>query len=154
MSNFEILPYQGVNELKFGMTREEVTRLLGPPSRTRTSRFSRDRIDAWLGNGLQLTFERGSGRLAEVALYSGVGDVVLQGLSLFSMPAAVAFDRLVALDGDPKEALGVTVMLNLGIAVTGFVDDDAGQKSVTAFCRGRWDDPSLGLHPLARPNQL
>jgi hypothetical protein len=91
--------------------------------------------------------------LAEVALYSGVGEVVLDGLSLFSMPAAEAFSRLVALDGSPKASLGVTVMLNLGIAVTGFVDDDAGQKSVTAFARGRWDDPTLELQPLTSSNK-
>jgi hypothetical protein len=97
--------------------------------------------DGWLDNTPQLTFDSPHGRLVEIGLYPGVGEVLINGLSLFGSPASEALDALVVkMDGDAKSYLGVIVLLNLVLSVTGLTEDDAAQKSVTAFVRGRWDD--------------
>jgi hypothetical protein len=144
----EIHPYLGVNDISFGMTRADVSRRLGAPTSTRKSRSTAEITDRWRDNTVQLTFESLDGPLVEIGLYPGVGDVVIRDLSLFSLSAEKALSALVEMDGDPMLYLGVIVFFNLGLSATGFIEDDAGQKSVTAFVRGRWDDMRAKLEPF------
>ncbi|EIJ45150.1 hypothetical protein GWL_45900 [Herbaspirillum sp. GW103] len=55
---------------------------------------------------------------------------------------------MVNLDGNPYESVGFIVLLNLGITLTGFHDDDIYQRAVTVFTRGRWDDLLQKLKPF------
>ena len=47
---------------------------------------------------------------------------------------------------------GFIVLLNLGITLTGFHDDDIYQRAVTVFARGRWDGQLSDLKPFDLAN--
>lgn len=151
MKNFPIYPYKGVGNLKFGMQRTGIHAMLGTPARQKKSRFSDEITDFWNGNGLQLVFSNPEGELVEICLYPNLENVTLEGAKILSESGKSVYDSLCKLDGTPRQTVGVTVLLNLGIAITGFLNDDPDDKSVTVFARGRWreDDPSLGPVKIA-----
>lgn len=145
MKDFAIHPHQGVGDLKLGMTRASVHALIGEPIRQKKSRFSDEITDYWNENGLQLAFSGEQGVLVEISLYSNLKSVTYGELEIFSTPPGRAHQLLCKEDGDPRITVGVTVLLNLGVAMTGFQNDDQGDDSITVFAPGRWsgDDPDL-----------
>jgi len=46
--------------------------------------------------------------------------------------------------------VGYVVLLQLGLAMTGFHDGDLSQKAVTAFARGSWDTLRPKMKPYPR----
>jgi hypothetical protein len=146
MATYLIRSYAGVDGLDFGVARSDVHRVLGQPARTRTSRFSAELTDSWFDGSLRLTFGEAPGApLTEVTLYPSVGSVQLEGLDLFGADRRAIYWELCKRDGDARVTVGVTVLLRLGIAITGFLHADATDQAVTAFARGRWqaDDDAL-----------
>lgn len=61
----------------------------------------------------------------------------MDGLDLFREHEA--FQKLLRKDSCPYEYFGFVILLDLGITLTGFHDEDEFQRSVTAFTHGRWD---------------
>lgn len=139
MQDYTITSYVGVGPLRFGMRRAEVHNLLGAPPRTRKSRFSSESRDFWFDNGLQLTFSE-PGDLVEIGLYPNLANVEFNGIRLFEESGVAVMKALRGLDSSPLEKVGVTIFLQLGLSVTGFLHDDGNEKSVTAFAKGRWDN--------------
>jgi hypothetical protein len=130
---FEIMPYQGAGELRFGMSEEKVCSLYGRPGSEATN-FLMER---------DLTFELFSSRfskedrtLVEIG-FAPNANVYFRGVNLFQ--DSRAFQMLLAADGDPYESLGFIILLKIGITMTGFHDNDLSQLAVTLFTRGRWD---------------
>lgn len=148
MESYPIYPYVGVGDLKFGMHRAAVHALLGPPIRQKKSRFSDEVTDFWNGNGLQLVFSSPQGKLLEISLYPNLNDVTLDGAEILSAPGRRVYDQLCKADGSSRQTVGVTVLLKLGIAITGFLNDDSDDKSVTAFALGRWSESDPTLEPV------
>ncbi len=151
MNSFEIFPYIGVGELKFGMRRAEAYQILGNPNSSKNSRFSKEVTEYWMDNGLQLVFS-GMGaehQLLEISLYSNVHDVILQGIPIYKAPSKATYLSLCKLDGNPREKVGVTILFKFGIAISGFLHVDTDAKSITVFQNGRWsaDDQSLKAIP-------
>jgi hypothetical protein len=103
---------------------------LGAPESTRTNR-SGDEVYRY--PSVSLTFDLEG--LAEVGLLPeakpriGPVDVL----------SPKGFSSLLRLDGQAYECVGLIVLLNLGLAVSGVHDNDRSQLAVTAFRRGRWD---------------
>ena len=144
----EIVPYECVGPVKFGMTIGEVAAVLGEPERVSTNRSKeRDECRGELG----ICFSAEDSKVVEVSLSPRV-DVTLMGIDVFNDPSA--FDRLVAVDGKPLETLGFVILMKLGITLTGFHDQDESQKAVTAFARGRWDHVREELRPFSRASRV
>lgn len=137
MERYVIVSHVGVNSLKFGMRRAEIYNEIGSPERTRKSRFSNEITEFWCENGLQLTFSDDE-YLLEIGLYPNLPLVELGGIRLFEEPGVDVMKKLRDLDRSPIEKVGVTIFLNIGIALTGFLNEDDDQKSVSVFARGRW----------------
>jgi len=144
MNDYVINSYVGVNEFTFGLNRNRVHEMLGKPERERKSMFTEEITDFWKDSGLQLTFSSSQGNLKEISLYPNIGNAFINGLELFSQPSPNVFSELVKQDKSVKESEGIIVFFKLGIAVTGFGNED-DNKSVTAFSHGCWDinDPDL-----------
>ena len=143
----EIVPYECVGRVKFGMTIEEVATVVGEPERVSTNRRKeRDERRGKMG----IRFSAEDSKVVEVSLRHL--EVTLMGIDVFNDPNA--FDRLIAVDGKPFESLGFVVLMKLGITLTGFHDQDESQKAVTAFARGRWDDVKEEFRPLAELREL
>jgi hypothetical protein len=145
MSDYTIESFVGVGMLKFGMPRAQVHVLLGNPPRSRKSKFSEGVTDFWNENGLQLAFSDSRGQLREIGLYPNLPKVELGSLNLFDRPGKEVLQKLCELDGSPRITVGVVVLLQLGIAVSGFLVEDGDERSVTAFARGVWqsNNPKL-----------
>lgn len=143
--NFPIYPYKGVGVLEFGMLRADIHEILGAPAWQKKSRFSDEIIEFWNDNGLQLVFSSPEDELIEVCLYPSLENVTLEDVEILSDTGKSMYWWLCRLDGAPRQTVGVTVLINLGIAITGFLNDEPDDKSVTVFARGRWreDDPAL-----------
>ena len=143
----EIVPYECVGPVKFGMTIGEVAAVLGEPEQVSTNCLKeRDEHRGEMG----IRFSAEEGKVVEVGLSRRV-EVTLMGIDVFNDPNA--FDRLVAVDGKPFESVGFVVLMKLGITLTGLHDQDESQKAVTAFSRGRWDDEGE-LRPFSRASRV
>lgn len=145
MKNYIITPYVGVGELKFGMVRSDIYRILGLPIRSKKSRFSNEVTDFWNDNGLQLIFGGEAEQLLEISLYPNLQEVEVNNIKVFSEPGRQVYNDLCRGDGEPMETVGVVILFSYGVAITGFLNADDDQKSITAFSAGRWnkDDKSL-----------
>lgn len=137
MQRYVIVSHIGVGSLKFGMQRAEIYNEIGTPERTRKSRFSNEFTEFWYDNGLQLTFSVEEA-LLEISLYPNLPLVEFGGIHLFEEPGVDVMRKLRNLDHSPLEKAGVTIFLELGLAVTGFLNEDDDQKSVSVFAEGRW----------------
>lgn len=135
-----VMSYVGVGPLRFGMTRDEVHQLIGNPLSIDKSGGSEELTEYWSNNGLQLTYSEMDETLLEISLYPNLQNVQLNGLNLFEVPGTHAFKLLHDWDNAPLRIFSVSIFLKLGLAVNGFLHDDDGAKSVTAFAKGRWND--------------
>lgn len=126
-----IEPYVSAGSFKFGASYDEIVEVLGQPRSTEKNRLG-ETIVRYDESGATIS----SSGVIEVYFLPDA-DVWLSGIDVFGDPEA--FQILCALDGDPKETVGIIILLKLGVTMTGFHDGDASQLAVTAFEKGRWD---------------
>jgi hypothetical protein len=139
MTEFELFPYIGAGLLTFGMSPKEVESLLGPPSVVKLN-DNNNRVEFRLF--LNLTYSSGGGdRLNHIGFGRQMVGVKYRDLAIFRDPAERVLQRLVTEDGNPYFFLGIVVLLNLGMTLTGFQDDDDddSDKAMTVFPKGSWD---------------
>lgn len=88
--------------------------------------------------GLLLRYSEGESGLEEMAVVPGGGR--LWKLNDIPISWDESFLRGACLrDGVPMEYLGFVVLLELGVALSGFDPRDEGQLAVNVFRRGLWD---------------
>jgi hypothetical protein len=130
---FQIIPYHSVGPIRIGATSAELTNALGAPSDIEKNR--RNELDyQYAGFGVRLSARDQT--VVEVGFTPQV-DVRFHEINIFN--SSGAFEELIKKDGAPFEHVGFIILLNLGITLTGFHDNDASQKAVTVFAKGRWD---------------
>ncbi|NHZ93646.1 hypothetical protein F2P45_32300 [Massilia sp. CCM 8733] len=99
-----------------------------------------ERHESRFETGIRLTYGKLDNGLVELGFSSELTELTFQGHPLFLEPSKKIFKVMIELDGAPYELLGFIILLNLGITMTGFHDDDEEDKAVTVFARGRWDE--------------
>lgn len=140
---WEIKPYESVGPIKFGMSAAQLASTVGREVRVDTNYLGEPDY-RYRGFAVRLSVTERA--VVEVGVFPEIEvPVVLNGTDIFGSP--VAFRELINLDGSPFECVGFIVLLNLGVALTGFHDNDPSQKAVTAFARGRWDNFRGKLKP-------
>jgi hypothetical protein len=143
---FDIDPYIGVGKLKFGMTQDEVARILGKPDDLETD--SEGEVREFRNeNGLQTVYTESDRRLVEIGFSSNIKTLAFNNTALFTNKPLDVFRMLLAADKQPYELLGFVVLLNLGITLTGFHDKAADERAVTVFTKGRWDSMKGKIKP-------
>jgi hypothetical protein len=129
---FSIKPYVGALPVAFGMRTDDVIALLGEPVR-RSTNFRRQMTYDYdyvnIGFDLKLT-------VVHVGFVPGA-NVEFEHQSVFLRET---FEKLVKLDAEAKELVGFVVLLKLGIAFTGFHDEDQSQRSISVFVAGAYDE--------------
>lgn len=141
-TEFKIVPYRSVGAIRFGFSLSEVNEETGAPiSVTRNNEGELD----YQYDEFSIRLSAKDEKVVEVGLVPPAV-VRLDGIEIFRSPSA--FEQLIARDGAPYEFYGFIVLLNLGITLTGFHDDDESQIAVTAFERGRWDELRSELRPF------
>jgi len=137
---FQIAPYASVGDIRFGMSEQEVERVLGPP--IHRDRNRKGEIEEYR-EGIKVYYADGA--VAELVLMAPAR-ALYKGTDLLGLEAPVAF--LTSDDPRPFEYMGATVFLDIGLALTGFAEPDDPDTSVTAFARGRWDHLRSKLRPF------
>jgi hypothetical protein len=130
---FEIVSYVGPKPLLFGMTEIQVASVVGIPLRTTLSNLGEKNSQYEL---FSTRYSPQNGALVEVG-FSAAAKVSICGMDVFRQ--IDLFPRLLREDSCPYEYVGFVILLDLGITLTGFHDDDQSQRAITAFTRGKWD---------------
>lgn len=130
---FEIVSYVGAKPLLFGMTETQAQSVVGHPLKTSVNNLGERNSQYEL---FSVRYSPQNGTLVEVG-FSSAAKVTIHGLELFRQPEA--FPKFLREDSCPYEYFGFVILLDLGITLTGFHDNDPHQRAITAFERGRWD---------------
>ena len=136
---WEIYPYTGAGTLKFGMSPEEVVQILGaerkkehaPPHGARYF-FRQDQPIAIFNHN----------KLLEISFTPDTSDPVLydqQDLFLEGEQDVLGALWRKSGQADTFEIMGFVIFFPLGVALSGYHDNDPSQKAVLCFAEGRWD---------------
>lgn len=146
---YEIYPYVGVGQLRFGMTPDEIAKVLGPAEESGlhpSGEFYEDRFDATI-----LTiYSKIDRRLVQVGFSRWAKGVIYKSIDLFSASPDEVLQMLLQDDGQPYESLGFIVLLDLGIALTGFHDNSEDERTISVFAKGLWDSRKARLKPFTK----
>ena len=138
MTSLDIRPFEGTTPIKFGMKRPDVRYILGHPD------SYNERVDSW-------------GRRHEVHIGYDVDDCVYE-IGLAPGSYRLTFNgrtiwgpdhhpdpnpTFLALDQEPLDCLGFLVFPGLGVATTGYHDDDPNQLAISVYQKGAWDGSLL-----------
>ncbi|RIK70311.1 hypothetical protein DCC62_22850 [candidate division KSB1 bacterium] len=146
-TDLEIKTYIGVGNVRFGMKPEEVAKVFGTPDKT-TKNFLKEKIEYRNKSGLVATYSLTDGSLIELGFRPIILSLRFKGIRIFEDPYDEVFKKLLHEDSNPYQSLGIVVLLNLGIALTGFLQEDEDDRSVTIFSKGRWDFLKEELEPF------
>jgi hypothetical protein len=133
MTQFTHEPFIGPLPLRFGMSAEEVTRLIGVPREILPCTiFSRSE----LRSGISLGYSRDTGFLEEVVIFEH--ELFFDGFDLLKIDDTIQFLR--KYDDSPKYSVGSIFFLKLGLSLSGFCDPEEGGRSITSGPKGHWDE--------------
>lgn len=130
--DYQIKPYESVGWIRFGITEREVHSILGEPLR---SRSKESEIELFYPS-IIVRLSADSNSVIEMSLLPE-SDARLGNIRIFSDEGG--WMKLLQRENGPQEMQGFLVLFDLGIALTGFHDGAAVDRTVTAFMRGRWD---------------
>lgn len=139
---FDIKPYEGVGPFRFGMNEDEVRAHIRQDIKRvidREGNICYQLIEC------RMCFDKETEKLVSIGLYPE-SNAMYDGLQLFHDESA--FVKMIKLDGSPFETVGFIVLLNLGMTMAGYHDNDESQKSITVFTRGLWDKFRDSFNPF------
>ena len=145
-TDFELKPYVGAGDITFGMTPNNVELLIGKPEDISVNHLKqRVEFRSFMNVGYS---EDEKQSLVHVGFGRQMEGVRFKDIFIFIENDKVVLQKLINEDRQPFFYLGFVVFLNLGIALTGFHDNDISQKAVTQFVRGAWDKRIPKLKPF------
>ena len=137
LERFEIVPLVGTTSVQFGMVPDEVAVRLGSPDQT-TKNYLRQRVEFRSFMNIAYSLDAFP-RLCNIGFGRQMENVIFKEVNLFQSPSTQVIEHLATFDESPLEYLGFVVFLELGLALTGFHDQDESQKAVSLFEKGAWD---------------
>ena len=136
--SFDIQPFHGALPVAFGMSRDEVHRLLGLPESS---------FPIFNGSGTSdhfTTFNVGynkAGIVTHVGFSPGKFELTIHGQRIWDRNEHPDPNPIfLKLDPEPLETLGFLVFLKIGVTTTGYHDDDPSQQAISVFPKGKWDN--------------
>ena len=139
VTRFDIRPHVGALPVTFGMHRDEVHRLLGPPETS---------FAIWNKSGYSEGYLRGVYNVGydndwmanHVGLGPGPIELSIDGRRIWSLDEQPDPNPiLLTLDPAPVTTVGFWTYLRLGVTTGGYHDDDKNQRAITAFPPSRAD---------------
>lgn len=129
----QINSYKDINGLAFKSREADAIAVFGQPVRRDKNREQEKELHF---SDFILRFDASSDDFREITLLPGCAGAINGNL--------ISWDDnflrwLVSEDQDLKEVLGFVLSLKLGIAISGFHDDDESEKAIHAFRYGDWD---------------
>jgi hypothetical protein len=145
--HFEIRPYEGVGSLRFGMSKIEVADLIGPPEEADVHPLGEAYEDRF-GSSVLTIYSKADNTLVQIGFSRWTQGVTFKNTNIFNEDPGKVLEFLIQEDAQPLESLGIIVLLNLGITLTGFHDDGEDERTITVFAKGRWDLKKAKLKPF------
>lgn len=149
MTNHEIRPYVGVGDIKFGMRPEDVRGTLGSADYELDDEESGTLVEYREDNALQTAYDRTTRRLVLISMYAPLDHVSIDDRTLDWSDSESWYGYLQATDASARTVSGISVFFKYGISTAGLSKAEKGDKSVTAFARGQWNEKDPALRPLA-----
>lgn len=149
--DFPLESYVGAGALKLLAGKDAFTAILGPPARMRKLP-SGERL-SW-NPGIYAKFAMQDAAAGPVATEINFGPdcatVSWQGMAVFADTRAF-LKQIVTQDAAPLHGYGTLLLRDLGIAMTGFVENHREDLSIGLFVKGHWDNDLDGMKPY-RPS--
>lgn len=89
MNYYEILPYVGIGNLKFGISPSTAEVILGKPKFSDFNTDTGTTTQYWENNGLQLEFSKDDENLISISMYSNINNIKFQILYLTGIHRAL-----------------------------------------------------------------
>lgn len=138
MTEFTLVPYVGALPIRFDMTSEQVRIILR--EEPKVTENDSEEIEEDFGD-VALRYNSLTGELSEIAFVPWGAQLLFEGVPLIGEgTTGNPIPHLLAHDKAPVEVLGFLLFLELGLATTGYHDNDPGQRSITIFRKGHWDE--------------
>jgi hypothetical protein len=122
----DLFPYQSVGPLQFGMTPDDVARILGSP-RARSKNFLGEIKFVYPGFNVEFSKDE----MVEVT-FSSSQELSINGQSVFATKDGR--DAILAMSKDNYRGNGSIVLTDIGVAIP---DEDGPPFPITIFARGR-----------------
>lgn len=144
MANLEIVPFKSVGPINFGMTRDEVRRVMSEPAEPfRKNMFSLTDTDEFPKARVHVFYEAKNDTVEAVEIWQPAKPT-LGGATLLDQPYQRLRAEFLATDPDLIEKTpGDLRSDRLGVCAWAPTADSEPQRpprSVLAFCRGYWDN--------------
>ncbi|HAT8020751.1 TPA: hypothetical protein GF101_25205 [Citrobacter rodentium] len=138
---FELYPQVGINNVKFGMSPEQVAMELGDPE------------EVWVNENNELVEERAHLNITYTALdkelcHFGFGKkmnhVMFSGVNVFHSKPDKIIKKMMTIDDKPYFFVGSIFFMKLGISLSGFYDEDEDEdeddKAIALYNHHDYDD--------------
>jgi hypothetical protein len=79
-------------------------------------------------------------KLVQIGATRRSAGILCDGIDIFAVPPLEILQRMQRDAGEAFEYMGSVVFLKLGITLTGLHEEDLGDKAMTMFKPGLWDD--------------
>ena len=133
---WNIVPFIGMGPVKFGMSPSEVSEILGAPEDTDSGDNDLTEYRA-----IDMPIIRyKDNKVTQIEAFYDVKNVTLGDVNIFGDDGLQIMQTLETKNGGAKIDVGITIFENLGITAGRLDEDVPGEHSVTAFCKGYWDN--------------
>jgi hypothetical protein len=134
---WELVSFNGIGPIGFGMTPDEVAADAGAPDRPRRG-LRPGSFSEFRGTTAPIV-RYSENRVREIEAFYDLESVSFRGIDLFQSDGLEVLRRLEELNGDAKLSVGIVLFDKLGLT-TGRLDEGPRTgHSVTAFKSGTWD---------------
>jgi hypothetical protein len=141
---FSIEPFVGALPIRFDMTSAQVREILGQPKRSRPLRSGVGTSEEFESVNIRFDVD---GRITDLSIFGQLSFLKVVGRDIWSEAARLDPNRvLLAIEPEPTNVLGFWVYRKLGIAVTGYQDDDRGNEAVGVLSQSGLQR-FLAIHP-------
>lgn len=144
---FDIQPYLGALPVTFGMQRNDVHQLLGPPDSSYPN-WDKSGYNEYDRDGRYNVGYDNDWMVNHIGFVPGSVELTIQGQPIWALgdhpdPNPV----FLALDSEPLEHVGFWIFLRIGVTTTGYHDGDENQLAVTVFPRDTWANRLTAAKP-------
>lgn len=134
---FELYPHVGINNIKFGMSPEQVAIYLGEPEEVWENE-NNELIEE--RSYLNITYTASDKKLCHFGFGRRMNYVMFSGVNIFHAEPDEIIKKMMEMDDCPYFFVGSVFFMKLGVSLTGFYDEDEDDKAIALFNHHDYDD--------------
>ena len=134
-SYFEIIPYIGALPIKFGMSINEVKKLIGDPISIEHDELGS--LFSYQNYNVMFSLKN---EVEEIGFTALIKSVTFKDKKIFGVESNTNPYTFFKKHDKPITSDGAVVFLKLGISLTGYPNGIVSDRALTCFKKGLWDD--------------